>query len=690
MNKDIFIILPYKESLDQKKSGAVSIYIKDSLKYSIYKKRIKVISSIDFPNSKIFRNRNYINDFCNKYKDKKISIIEIHNRPEYVKILKKFFPKCKIILTYHNDPVNLRGSIMVKERETLIKNCTKIIFISNWIKKRFFMETNTNVRTNYEIIYHGTLKKKNINFKNKQKNILFVGKLNETKGYDIFVDVAKKFSKINPDWKFIALGNEPRKKIFPDKKFVKEIGYKSNLEVLNYYEKSEIAIGNSKWQEPLGRIAIEASSRKCCPIISNVGGLIESKHIGLVLEENNSNNILNILKKLTNNKNLLRKLQNKFYKKNNFDIRDISKSIDNVREQILKNNFIKDINILKILHITNFNERFDGRLHYNTSKRLNNGFVRNGHNVLIMSDRDILYYNKTITDPSGIKRFNNKVLNTFINFKPDLVVLGHADSVTKETLIKMKEHKSTKICQWFLDPLIKTGPDYIKNKKRILSLENYVDASFLTSDPNSLNFKIKNSFFMPNPSDISFEFLDNSINKQKKDLFFAMSHGVHRGTLKKGKYDDRQIILDKLDISLNKIDFDFFGYKNKEPLWADFFLESLKNYDMGLNLSRGKPLKYYSSDRIVQIIANGLLCFINKETKLQNLIPNTCAVYYKDVDDLSNKIKYYKNNVKKMKKIASNGKKFYNSNYNSTIVSQYFIDVIFKLKNKYKYNWKNK
>jgi hypothetical protein len=60
---------------------------------------------------------------------------------------------------------------------------------------------------------------------------------------------------------------------------------------LNYYEKSEIAIGNSKWQEPLGRIAIEASSRKCLPIITNVGGLIESKHIGMVLKENNTKNI---------------------------------------------------------------------------------------------------------------------------------------------------------------------------------------------------------------------------------------------------------------------------------------------------------------------------------------------------------------------------------------------------------------
>jgi len=690
VKKKIFIILPYKESLDPNKSGAVSIYIKDSLKYSKFKNNIKIISSNNFLNSKFFRNKNYIIEFCKRYKNEKISIIEIHNRPEYVKILKKYFPDSKIILTYHNDPLNLRGSILSSEREFILNNCEKIIFISEWIKNRFFIKVSSNIRNNYELIYHGVLKKKKINTSKKVKNILFVGKLNESKGYHIYHEVAKKFKKIKPEWNFIAIGNEPRKKIFPKADIIKEIGYKNNQDVLRYYEKSEIAIGNSLWDEPLGRIAIEASSRKCCPIITNVGGLIESKNIGIVLKKNKADEIIKILKKLTSDKKYLRALQNEFYKKNNFDIRDISKSIDLIRSDILNNDLNFDFKNLKILHITNFNERFDGRLHYNTSKRLNNGFIRNGHNVLNMSDRDIIYYNKSITDPKGVKKFNNKVLNTFLNFRPDLIVLGHADTLLKETLLEMKKIKNVKICQWFLDPLIKKGPDYLNNKKRILKLEKYVDASFLTSDPKALNFKIKNSFFMPNPSDISFEMVDNSLQKKNKDLFFAMSHGVHRGKLKKGKYDEREIFLDKLKTKLTNIDFDFFGYDDKEPLWANEFIESIKNYDMGLNLSRGKPLKYYSSDRIVQIIGNGLLCLIDKKTQLSNLIPEDCAVYYKDVNDLSKKIKFYKENIKLMKKIANNGRKFYNKNYNSTIVSQFFIDVTFNLKNKYQYLWYKK
>ena len=690
MKKNIFIILPYKESLDPNKAGAVSIYIKDFLKYSKYKNNIKIISSNNFSNSKLFRNKNYINEFCKKYKKLKISIIEIHNRPEYVKILKKNFPNTKIILTYHNDPLSLRGSILPSERENILKSCEKIIFISKWIQSRFFIKTSSNIRNNYELIYHGVLKKNNIDIRKKNKNILFVGKLNESKGYHIYYEVAKKFKKINPNWNFIAIGNESRKKIFPKPNIIQEIGYKKNSDVMKFYEKSDIVIGNSVWDEPLGRIAIEASSRKCCPIITNVGGLIESKNIGIVLKKNNADSIIKILKKLTNDKKYLRTLQNDFYKKNNFDIRKISKSIDLIREKILKDDLNFNPKNLKILHITNFNERFDGRLHYNTSKRINNGFVRNGHNVLTMSDRDIIYYNKSIIDPKGIKNFNMKVFNTFLNFKPDLIVLGHADTLLEGTLQKMKQIKDVKICQWFLDPLIKKGPDYLKNKKRILNLKNFVDKTFLTSDPRAIDFKIKNSFYIPNPSDISFEMIDNSLQKKKKDLFFAMSHGVHRGKLKKGKFDDRENFLYKLKNKLSNVDFDFFGFENKEPLWANEFLDSIKNYDMGLNLSRGKPLKYYSSDRIVQIIGNGLLCLIDEKTQLSNIIPKDCAVYYKDINDLVKKIRFYKDNVELMKRIANKGKKFYNKNYNSSIVSQFIIDVSLNLKNKYKYIWYRK
>ena len=685
MNKDIFIILPYKESLNSTKAGAVSIYVQDALKYSIYKKRVQLISSDDFSNSKLFRNKTYINNFCRKYKDHNISIIEIHNRPEYAKILKKNFPKAKIILTYHNDPQNLRGSIDVEERKTLLEICTEIIFISNWIKNRFFQGIK-NIKNDSKVIYHGIRKKNKINQLKKKKQILFVGKLNENKGYDIFVETAEKFKKINSNWIFIAIGNESRKKIFPNKDIVKEIGYKSNKEVLKYYEESEIAIGNSKWNEPLGRIAIEASSRKCCPIITNVGGLIESKDIAIVLKDNTSENILKNLKKLTSDKKYLRKLQNKFYTKNSFDIKEISKSIDNVRDKILIQIYPFNDDKKKILHITNLNERYNGRLFYNTGRRLNNGLIKLNHKVLTLSDRDLLRNYRSIRDISGSKKLNTTFIETVRNFKPNLIILGHADSIKKESLeLIKKEFPHVKISQWFLDRM---DDQWKNNKIRFLDKIDFMDHSFCTTDPKTLNFDKKYKIsFIPNPVDESLDDMKVFENKKPEyDLFFAMSHGVHRGVLKKGKFDQRENFINNLIKKNPKLKFNIFGMNNVQPIWGDEFKENLYNSKIALNLSQGKPLKYYSSDRLAQLMGNGIATLIDKKTKLDDLFPKDSAIFYNSLDDLNIKLNKLIKNNKLRKKIAKNGKVNYHKKYNSIQVADYIICKTFGIKKKFSWN----
>ena len=242
---------------------------------------------------------------------------------------------------------------------------------------------------------------------------------------------------------------------------------------------------------------------------------------------------------------MLKKIQKKIFNNFNYELKKQTKILDTMRKNILiSKRDSYNFSNLKILHITNFNERFDGRLHYNTGKRLNNGFIREGFNVLTLSDRDFLSQNKNLFDPTGKKTFNKKITNIFNNFKPDFIVMGHSDSVDLQTLVNFKiNYPETKIAQWFLDPLSKVGPDYEKNKNRILKFNNIIDANFLTTDTKSLDFKIKNSYYIPNPCDRSFETLKVFKNETKNDLFFAISHGVHRGNLKVGKYDNRETFI---------------------------------------------------------------------------------------------------------------------------------------------------
>ena len=679
MNKDIFIILPYKESLLPKQAGAVSIYVNDTLKYSKYKKKIKIISSDNIDKTKIFRNRNYILNFCKKNKNKKINLIEIHNRPEYVNYISKYFPDTKINLIFHNDPLSLRGSINSSERESILFKCNKIIFISRWIQQRFFSTLkNINVG-NTEIVHHGIIKSKKIKFNKKQKNILFVGKLNRAKGYHIFCEVAEKFKKIDPSWNFIAIGNEARKNIFPDKRIVKEIGYKKNSEVLKYYSKSEISIGNSVWNEPLGRIAIESSSRKCLPLISNKGGLEESKHIAIVLKKNTSLEIIKILKKFTSEKKLLRKKQNLFYKNNNFDLKLISKKLDNIRDNTLSIiNTKQKIQNVKILHIANFNENADGRLFYSFSNKINNGLIKNNYIVQTISDRLFLKNNRSLFQPfNPIEKFNDKILNTLKNFSPNLIILGHVFNIN-EKIINYCKKNNIKIISWYIDSI---SPEFLKKetKKNFFKNLSFVDKCFITSSPKIFrksNFydKIK---YIPNPVDISMDCYHNYSHRHLEyDVFVAISHGQNRGILKRGKSDERENFINDIITELPQNKFAKFGVSNFEPIWGSNYYHYLSKAKMGLNISRGAYQNLYSSDRISSLIGNGLLVFINYKTNFHKIFSTKEVVYYKNKKDLISKIKFYSKNDNLRSKIAKAGYLKYHKYMNSKLISKYMLSSV--------------
>ena len=95
---------------------------------------------------------------------------------------------------------------------------------------------------------------------------------------------------------------------------------------------------------------------------------------------------------------------------------------------------------------------------------------------------------------------------------------------------------------------------------------------------------------------------------------------------------------------------------------------------MGLNLSRGLPTKHYSSNRIASLMGNGLLTFIDKKTCLNDFFNKQEIVFYSNLDDLADKILYYKKNDSNRKRIAHNGKKKYFKLFNETKISKYILD----------------
>ena len=588
----------------------------------------------------------------------------------------------------------MNGSKTIKERIFLLNNVDKIIFNSKWSQNRFFL----NIKNKHDLLLKTTVcyqssSKTKINFNNKKKIISFVGKLNKAKGYDLFGDAIVKILDKYPDWSAKVFGDEPREKLLFKHKNLKILGFKKNEYILKTLKEISISVVCSRWNEPFGRTSLEASSRGSAVIISNKGGLPETAKSGIILKNLDSQTLFNEIEKLILNKKRLLSIQKDNYKNFILTHAYVSKIFDILRDSHIEKKKINLFNIskkaiFKIIHITNFNQRFDGRLHYNTGKRLQNGFVRLGHNVLAISDRDIISRNKSINDFDGKKTLQKTIIDTYGNFKADCIILGHADSVDSETLYKLKNlNKNLRVTQWFLDPLGKYGPDYIKNNERINKHGNLLDSTFVTTDPNSITKKINNSFYIPNPSDQSFEILKNYESDCENDLFFAMSHGVHRGSLKKGKYDNRELFINKLMKKNKKIKFDVYGMNNVQPVWGDNFLKKISNSSMGLNLSRGKPIKYYSSDRIAQLFGNGLLTFIDEEISFNDFIPENCFINYSNINDLSYKLNKYQKDKDERKKISQSGQKFYLKFLNSTLVADFILSKTFDYKSKNTFVW---
>ena len=700
----IAILLPYKENYSKTGAGAVSIFVNGLVNTSKFKNQISIYGStqnkklsnryvnLSFK-KKIYQStsKTYIKSFINSIKNQSIDILEIHNRPHYLNYLNKLDNTKKIIF-FHNNPLDMQGSASEDERLNILNKSDLIVFNSNWTKNKFLYKLNIDPNHKKLSIIPQSTSKTKINFTKKKKIISFIGKLNSSKGFDIFGKAIIKVLNKHKDWKALVIGNEPREKLFFQHKNLKFLGYKKNDYILNILKKVSISVIPSRWDEPFGRSSLEAASRGCAIIRSDTGGLNETSKYSLILKKLDPEELIKKINYLINKKDFLIKLQKQNYK--NFFLTDkySSKILDDIREALIKKPIFKK-SCLKILHITNFNERFNGRLHYNTSKRINNGLIRIGHNVYSLSDRDVISSSRTFFNPTSQKILNEKVKEINKNFKPDLIILGHADNINAETLKSLKLlNNNLKISQWFLDPLTRDGPDYQKNKKRILKNINYIDSTFITTDPNSLDFKIKNSYFIPNPADKAFESLNNSKIKSenlKNDVFFAMSHGVHRGNLKAGKFDNREKILFDLN-KTNKIKFDFYGFNNIQPIWSDNFLKSLSNSKMGLNLSRGKPVKYYSSDRIAQYMGNGLLTFVDDKVKYSDFFSSKEIVTYKNLNDLKKKILYYLKNDNKRRLIASNGRKKYLKEFCTEKVCNFIIEKTFNLNKKKNYLWDKK
>lgn len=335
---------------------------------------------------------------------------------------------------------------------------------------------------------------------------------------------------------------------------------------------------------------------------------------------------------------------------------------------------------MRVLHIANKQLRRYGKTHGNWVEKLAFGLIRNNHYVFSFSERDVAAFEAPFgLRDLGWKKANKRALEMVEATEPDIIVLGHCDKITNETVRQMRQvTPNALIVHVNCDPLF--VPNNVTNIK---ARAEVVDAVFVTTGKRALGmFEGLGArvYHMPNPVDIAMEPFDNSVRTDLDiDLLFCSNAT---------KFSTRGITVQHLKNALNdNIRFITPGSFDEPPVWGRMYDQTLARTRMALNLNRQEGDYWYTSDRMAQLAGNGILQFTHESQGFQDLLPPESMPYFKNNDDLAHQILRFHHDDAMRQAWAARCRSFFHQEINSTLYARYIIEASFEQPFSHDYVW---
>lgn len=337
---------------------------------------------------------------------------------------------------------------------------------------------------------------------------------------------------------------------------------------------------------------------------------------------------------------------------------------------------------MRVLHIDYTQLRRYGHTRVSWAEKLTFGLIKNDHYVRTFSDRDVASFEA----PFGIRELghnkaNKRLLETVDAMQPDLIIVGHCDIITNETLIEIKRrYPQTVIAHCNLDPLFM--PD---NVEKIKQRAKVVDASFVSTGRRELvPFEGSNAriYHFPNPVEASIETGDCSEKNTSEldiDLIFCSNSNERSKRL--------ELVAYLKEALQNDLNFKTFGSFGDAPIWGRDYDQALLRSKMALNLNRQEGDYWYSSERMVQLTGNGILTFTHEANKFDELFPEETLVYFSSEESLRNLIREFHNNDEMRMKWAKNARNFVHKEMNTKLFSQYIVEASMQIPFSHNYVW---
>lgn len=328
---------------------------------------------------------------------------------------------------------------------------------------------------------------------------------------------------------------------------------------------------------------------------------------------------------------------------------------------------------MRIIHCAPFNlfTKTGGSLYSNPVK-ISMGLIENGHFVHNFDYRDSSrYYSLFKNKKNGQKKMNQLFKKLIDEIKPDLVIFGHAELIEEDLFYDLKK-RNIKMIFWYNDMIIDT---LFKKVGHLFDKVFITGAGKIIDDLKQINSE---SFFLPNPVHKSIEGNIAYEHKQKFDLLFSGR-----------KDDERKKLISFMEMNFSELNVKYIGQNPENIIIGNEYFDLICDSKIVLNHSRDmyKINKWYTSDRLMHILGNGSFCLSRTIIDGEDFFEDKLD-YYKDENELKEKVFYYLENEEERISKAKWLHKRVHDLFNTKNVSSYIIDILNEDDNKLsKYEW---
>lgn len=301
----------------------ITTSLQNDIDYTVFGKKTKNHPSTEWIGNiryvRFVRSTSYIKKIISVLKKEKHDILQVENRPKYVKALRAAFPKATIYLSLHSITF-IRPSVITKsELIDCFHAANKIIVNSYFLKNHLINQTN--IESNKIFVNHlgvdtnqfkskwlpeGQKKvdkfKRNLNLQN-QNILLYVGRLLKIKGVHHILHAMPEIIRQSPNTILYIIGNafaySDRRTKYVDELYdlaaevqdhVRFLPFIPHNEVHEWFQIADVMLVPSASKEAFGLVNVEAMASGTPVIATKAGGMPEiivHGETGLLVDPNN-------------------------------------------------------------------------------------------------------------------------------------------------------------------------------------------------------------------------------------------------------------------------------------------------------------------------------------------------------------------------------------------------------------------